>query len=335
MRILVLEYILGGCLAGEPLPSSLATEARLMLQALLDDLQEVTDVDILLPLDIRSPPLNLSNRVEVVHIAQNHAELALLLEPLLDGVDAIWPIAPESHSVLQNIAEWSLKHDKILLASTPAAIANCADKYITCQLLAAQGLPVAVTELFNAQQNYATPAVIKPRDGLGCMNTQLIASASALQQLQQSLSAHDFLIQPYYSGQAISLSAIFYQGKADLLCCNQQQMGLNDSYFYLQGCLVNTDNPATAYYRQLLKEIAVAMPGLWGYIGIDLIETENGPIILEINPRLTSSYAGIRAATGINPAQRVLDLLTDSPASASNLAATTSVLVNLQETVYG
>jgi predicted ATP-grasp superfamily ATP-dependent carboligase len=47
---------------------------------------------------------------------------------------------------------------------------------------------------------------------------------------------------------------------------------------------------------------------LWGYAGIDLILTAGGPVILEINPRLTTSYVGLRQATGENPATLMLDL---------------------------
>jgi predicted ATP-grasp superfamily ATP-dependent carboligase len=47
---------------------------------------------------------------------------------------------------------------------------------------------------------------------------------------------------------------------------------------------------------------------LWGYAGIDFIDTDAGPLALEVNPRLTTSYAGLRRAMGINPALLVLEL---------------------------
>jgi predicted ATP-grasp superfamily ATP-dependent carboligase len=46
---------------------------------------------------------------------------------------------------------------------------------------------------------------------------------------------------------------------------------------------------------------------LWGYVGVDLVLADAGPIVLEINPRLTTSYCGLRDALGINPAALVLD----------------------------
>ena len=44
------------------------------------------------------------------------------------------------------------------------------------------------------------------------------------------------------------------------------------------------------------------VPGLRGYIGVDLILDEHAPgvSVVEINPRLTTSYVGLRAALGQN-----------------------------------
>ena len=61
-------------------------------------------------------------------------------------------------------------------------------------------------------------------------------------------------------------------------------------------------------YAGLASAVARALPGLWGYCGVDFIETDSGPQVLEVNPRLTTSYAGLRRATGLNCAQLVLDL---------------------------
>ncbi len=58
-----------------------------------------------------------------------------------------------------------------------------------------------------------------------------------------------------------------------------------------------------------LEAIVEALPGLYGWVGVDFIMAEGMPMILEVNPRLTTSYCGLRAARGINPAQLLLDTL--------------------------
>ncbi|MGH8522453.1 MAG: ATP-grasp domain-containing protein, partial [Gammaproteobacteria bacterium] len=57
----------------------------------------------------------------------------------------------------------------------------------------------------------------------------------------------------------------------------------------------------------LLSRILEAVPGLRGYIGIDLVITASGPIVMEINPRLTEAYVGLRQSLRFNPAAPVVD----------------------------
>jgi tyramine---L-glutamate ligase len=59
--------------------------------------------------------------------------------------------------------------------------------------------------------------------------------------------------------------------------------------------------------------VARALPGLAGYVGVDLMVGESGMTVLEINPRLTTSYVGMHAAIGDNPARMVLDLFYNHP----------------------
>jgi hypothetical protein len=55
------------------------------------------------------------------------------------------------------------------------------------------------------------------------------------------------------------------------------------------------------------KRIVESMSGLKGYIGVDLILTEHGPVLIEINPRLTTSYIGVQKVSGFNLAKAMID----------------------------
>ena len=101
-------------------------------------------------------------------------------------------------------------------------------------------------------------------------------------------------------------------GEAQLLSCNLQNIDIQDDRFHLGGCVVNGLDDARGQYARLAGKIAAALPDLWGYVGVDFIETTDGPQVLEINPRLTTSYAVLHAALGVNPAAMVLDLLDTS-----------------------
>jgi predicted ATP-grasp superfamily ATP-dependent carboligase len=51
------------------------------------------------------------------------------------------------------------------------------------------------------------------------------------------------------------------------------------------------------------------LPGLDGYVGFDLIvpaKSPDHPLLVEVNPRLTTSYLGYRALAAENLAERLL-----------------------------
>jgi hypothetical protein len=47
-----------------------------------------------------------------------------------------------------------------------------------------------------------------------------------------------------------------------------------------------------------------------GYVGVDFVLTEKKPVLIELNPRLTTSYVGLRKVVGLNPAKAIVDAVT-------------------------
>ena len=97
------------------------------------------------------------------------------------------------------------------------------------------------------------------------------------------------------------------------MCANLQQFDIIKQQYQLSKIIVNYPSELSAY-QDLVDNIAHALPELWGYVGIDLIETSEQLLVLEINPRLTTSFVGIYAALGINIAENILQLLKGKPA---------------------
>ncbi|MGY6274792.1 ATP-grasp domain-containing protein [Methylomonas sp. MgM2] len=312
MKVLIFEYITGGGLAGQELPSKLAAEGRMMLQALLEELTSLHEVKLVLPLDARCKDFSLPPNVQVLPVAKND-NIHSVLQELTGEVDMVWPIAPETGGTLAVIARQVKANNKILLASEPDTIALCGNKWDTYCKLKAFALPVVETLLFSEfKVRPFARSVIKPVDGVGCEGSLIQDGLSALKLPVGGPAA--YLFQPFVDGQAISLSCLFKQGQAWLLSCNRQDVTVENRQFRLRNCLVNISTRYRAYYQRLIQQIAQAIPGLWGYVGIDLIESvDRGPLILEINPRLTTSYVGIGRATGINVAEQVLCLLKGEP----------------------
>jgi predicted ATP-grasp superfamily ATP-dependent carboligase len=119
------------------------------------------------------------------------------------------------------------------------------------------------------------------------------------------------VVQPYIQGDAASLSVLARDGVARVLSCNRQNVTVEDGYFRYHGSVVGGLQARLRAFAPVAAGIAEAIPGLWGYIGIDLIDGPSGPLVVDVNPRLTTSYVGLAAAIGGNPASMVLALLAD------------------------
>lgn len=59
--------------------------------------------------------------------------------------------------------------------------------------------------------------------------------------------------------------------------------------------------------RRLAAQVARHVPGLRGFVGIDLVwHAHFGPVLIEINPRVTCAYPGLSARLGRNLAGEIV-----------------------------
>lgn len=311
LKILVFEYITGGGFNTSELPGALAREGLLMLSSLINDLAKIERVDFLVMLDNR-----LCGRINLpasqcAYIKAGHDSWQEF-QRLLLTCDAVWPIAPETDGILQKLCELVERSGKLLLTSPASVVALTGNKWLTYQHLRQHAINTVATERLEAF-NYANGEwIIKPVDGVGCQGSHLITSQDEFYPLVERLDASQYIIQPHLQGQKTSLSCLFKQGKGWLVCVNLQRFDINNRQYQLTGIDINI-NTLTSRYIGLVDGLAKALPGLWGYVGIDLIETDEEIKVLEINPRLTTSYAGIHEARGINCVHAVLALLNGEP----------------------
>lgn len=313
MRIFVCEYITGGGLHSAPMPPALRREGAMMVRALLRDLAGVAGValtagrDPRIPADELAPP-GVAVRWSVPATAD---AVGPLWQRCMDEADAVWPIAPESGGRLEKLVEMAVAHGKIPLCSTIEAIHITSSKRMTAHLLAANGVAVVPTRraaepLPDSRNGW----VAKPDDGAGAEDTRWFGDPDRMQRwLDRDGRRRTHVVQPFVPGDAASLSALVRDGVARVLSCNRQNVTIDDGRFRYHGGVVGGLQTRHGALAPIAARIAKAFPGLWGYVGIDLIDSPAGPLVLEINPRLTTSYAGLAAAIGGNPAGMVLALL--------------------------
>jgi predicted ATP-grasp superfamily ATP-dependent carboligase len=290
LKVFAFDYTSGGGAPGSELPESLRRQGQLMLRALLADLVELPGVEL----------------ITMGEAGQFRARF----EACVDAADAVWPLAPEAGGLLERLSRQVLRRKRILLGSTPAALRVAGSKLRTAHLLAKAGVAVAAT--FTPDQPLPSGSgawVVKPDDGAGCLNTRIFPGAdAALAWIAQS-GTDGWVMQAFIPGKLGSLSLLCCDGVAELLGCNEQRIAVRDNQFHFLGTTVNSLTDTDGQFERLGQAVAATIPGLWGHVGVDFIVTENGVVVLEVNPRMTTSYAGLHASIGCNPAALALDLL--------------------------
>ncbi|HYH17930.1 MAG TPA: ATP-grasp domain-containing protein [Azospirillum sp.] len=329
MRILVCEFVTGGGMPpDQPIPASLAREGDLMLRALLGDLAEVPGVELVVTRDARLAPLPPGvHSITVRHPAESWA----LWGDLARTVDAVWPIAPETGGALERFSRLAEAAGCRALNSRADAVAVTASKAATAAALSAAGLPaVPARRVENTREPPGDgPWIVKPDDGAGCTDTRLLRDRTEWARWRIGADRTGFVVQPFIPGAPASLSMLCRDGRAWLLSVNRQHVTMSGSALVYRGGVVG-GLPATPELSGLAQRIAAALPGLFGYVGVDFIAACDGPAILEVNPRLTTSYAGLRRATGLNVAAAVLGLADDPPIAPPPPERIEPVTLNLE-----
>ncbi len=305
MKIFVYEHVTGGGMAGAALPPGLVREADLMVRTLLAELSTCPGVSCVTTRDARLPPIA---GVEVLEARSGESPLQRFGRGV-ELTEAAWPTAPETGGTLTALTAEVARRGRIQLGCRVDAVRLASSKQATADLLLDAGIPVVPT---CSRVGQITPVpgrwVVKPDDGAGALDSWVVPDwMAARNRLAQS--GGGLVVQPWVAGDAMSLSLLCADGSSRLLACNRQHVAVVDGAITLVGLDVNA---IVGYDDRLVPlggRIARAIPGLWGYVGVDLIMTQEGPLVLEINPRLTTSYCGLGRARGINVASMVLSLL--------------------------
>ena len=332
MRILVYEFVTGGGLAGRPVPRSLAREGLAMRGALLEDLASIGDHEIVAATDVRfvRPVPHGVDLVPVVGRALSGAPgepgrarpTFETFDSLVNWCDAVWLIAPETDRCLELLAARVERTGRMLLGSAAAAVKVAADKSRLPARLARIGIGHPETSLLppgahagRAARGIGYPVVVKPARGAGCHGVRLargarelevaIAAANRPPSLLQLRRPGRLVMQRYIPGQPASVSLLADGRRAVPLAVNEQRICAGAAFAY-RGGSTPLDHPLVSAAADVAMRTCAAIPGLRGYVGVDLVLTGAGPVVIEVNPRLTMAYLGVRAVLDGNLAALAL-----------------------------
>jgi tyramine---L-glutamate ligase len=276
-------------------------EGLAMLQAVTEDIARLPGCTVVTTLESGVP---FPSNVEVLRVDHPDDE-SVLFQRLLGEVDAVLVIAPETDGVL------SERCRQVTTANVPswncsvAAIELCGDKLQLANHLLTHGLPTlstTVVDLDQPPEKPAFPIVLKPRDGAGSSLTFLIKNCQQWEHAAQSFhdagASYECLSQPFVTGRPLSVGVnISLNGqRIECLPVGEQRLSTDGRFQYLGGVIPADISTKT---EEAIQEIVVAtcrsIDGLAGYIGLDLLlPNDELPVVVEINPRLTTSYIGYR-----------------------------------------
>jgi predicted ATP-grasp superfamily ATP-dependent carboligase len=228
------------------------------------------------------------------------------LERLAAGADATILIAPEFDGILWKTARRATAGGARLLSPSLEFIRIAADKQRTCESLQAAGVPVPAGRILESDEplpaEFEYPAIVKPVDGAGSQDTYFVRG------LQDPPPAYAWRrrLERYVPGLPASVAMLCGPKGCVALAPCRQRISDDGRLRYLGGELPLA--VGLAERAQALAERAVAAtPPAVGYVGVDLIlgrEPDGSEdAVIEINPRLTTSYVGLRAAAKSNLAE--------------------------------
>jgi len=321
MRVFVGEYICGGGLLQSTLPAiptSLRTEGEAMLQAIVSDISEFAEAVV--PADPR-----LQLEISAAQVVQIEPAIAPWGQwaAAAKSCDSALIVAPESDGILAKGVAVLRAAGVNVIASSGDFLRVASDKLQTAKVMHDAGVahPVYMAlsdRRFEAELEGYDRFVVKPRDGCG---TQEIRTFDSFDDARADLADTDIL-QEWRPGRAISISLIASGNHQTFLPAVGQSLD-GTSCEYAGGCGPLDDDSQRRAAAIASRALAAMPPMARGYVGLDLLlaDRPSEDCVIEINPRLTTSYVGLRRMIKGNLAARLYEIETGSVQCCTNVDA--------------
>jgi carbamoyl-phosphate synthase large subunit len=186
------------------------------------------------------------------------------------------------------------------VVSSPVAVRRCLDKLESSHILAAAGLPVVHTSMWEpvAAREARYPIVVKPRRGSSSRGVRVVRSAD---ELGQPPAEEPYVIQPFVEGYEVTIDVVAYD------CSEVLAIGARRRLKVRGGEVERAVTVDVAPYLPMAQTVAHAI-GLSGPFNFQAFRTSHGQcLVSEVNARLGGG-APLSQATGGEILEAVLGL---------------------------
>lgn len=181
------------------------------------------------------------------------------------------------------------------------SIAVCANKKRSGQILQSHGIDVP-KEVTSGKR------IVKQISGCGAVGVRLTDGPAGDGEFGQEFIEGEHYSMSLVGGRVVGEVCLYYTGKGPLLfALNRQDIRFNeDGTVAYNGGETPVDHPKKDEMYALASK-AIEVLGCQGYVGIDMVVTPDRIVMVDVNPRPTTSIIGIDACMEEEIAQVILD----------------------------
>jgi len=318
-RIFIFEFVSGGGFNQVDIPPSLFCEGYGMLRSIISDFKTI-NFTISTILDARISFLSPYLKADSIrYIGPKDNYLKIFKENLVQN-HYVFIVAPEFSNILYDLTKIAKDYNKKILSVDLAGIQLGSSKLKTFEYFKNNAVNTPATFLISGdirkKKDYIvkkineleSPIVIKPEDGVGAESIFYCEKEYQISELytqsEKKLDSNrSFILQEYIEGEPMSISLLgapIFTDKQNLfplvLSINYQDIIIKNSRKeseYLGGYTpVKENNHIKNLFLNAFDGVDISLFN--SYFGIDFIYNKGKLCFLEINPRLTTSYIGVR-----------------------------------------
>jgi predicted ATP-grasp superfamily ATP-dependent carboligase len=322
--VFVYEYLSGGGVpddaAGDPATQHLSKQGRSMRDAIVADLLQIDEIEVTCATVGDDCPMAAP---QLRYVSADRGQPAReFVRAMARSHDLVWVVAPESDAVLATLS--AAVPPEQWIGCDRSTIALTTSKSLTARHLTQSG--IAATRPWRAGEPVVASErwVVKPDDGAGTCETQMFTPFQAAERELRRRAEHGqvAVLEPWVEGASLSVSMLCGALGAEVLAINHQNIDVDEhgqvSFRGVNIDVVDRASPLGDQIETVALDVARALPGLRGFVGCDVIAAPQGPVIVEVNPRLTSAYVGLSRRLSRNLARDVLAMFRVGLAQRTN-----------------